>query len=187
MTGTEMPKTSESDSAAFSAPRLLDRLDGSTAAIRRGRMGRSRMIAVFVAAILTFSLVGGCGSKPNVATQKTEQVAQATQAKVLAAQHFRTQVAAAMKRAAAQRLARQRQAAAQRLARQRQAAAISAAIQTKTVDVSRVLQYFGISLDNLCGPIGPNGGGKAQRQARQLLARRRKQALYYLNLSCPSL
>ena len=32
--------------------------------------------------------------------------------------------------------------------------AISAAIQTKTADFSQVLQYFGISLDNLCGPIG---------------------------------
>jgi len=152
------------------------------------------MIAALVAAIMTVSLFAGCGSKPDLATQNKAQVAQAKQAKVGAVQEFRKQVTAAMKTAAAQRLARQRQAAAQlarqrraaaQLARQRQAEAISAAIQAKTGDVSQVLQYFGISPDDLCGPIGPNGGGKAQRQARQLLSRRRKQALYYLNLSCP--
>jgi len=161
------------------------------------RIRRSRAIAVFVAAIVTVSLVSSCGEKPDLAAQRTEQAARENQDKALAAQAFRSQVAAAMRRAAAQRLAQQRRAAlqrrlaqqhraaAQRLARQRQARAISAAIQSKTAHVSQVLQYFGLSPFDLCGPIGPNGGGTAQRRARQLLQLRRKQALRFLNLSCP--
>ena len=161
------------------------------------RPNRIRPIALLVVAILTVSLVGSCGSSPDLAAQRTVQVAQAKQGEARAAQEFRHQVAAAMKRAAAQRLARQRhaaaqrraaqqrRAAAQRLARQLQAQAISAAIQSKTVHVSQVLQYFGFSPYDLCS-IGPNGGGKAQRQARRVRELRRKQALRYLNLSCPA-
>ncbi len=200
MTGAGSPKTSdEGESAPMCAPGPLDRLNGSTTAVvRLDRMGRIRAVALLVVAILTVSLVGSCGSNPDLAAQRTVQVAQEKQDKARAAQGFRKQVATAMKQAVAQRraaqqrqaaaqrrAAQQRRAAAQRLARQLQAQAISAAIQSKTVHVSQVLQYFGFSPYDLCS-IGPNGGGKAQRQARRLRELRRKQALRYLNLSCPS-
>ena len=146
--------------------------DARTAVMCHGRRVRNRLLVLLVATFATVAVIGGCGSKPDLATQ---QQAPAARPQPDNTATLRAQIAAAMKK----------RAAAQRIARQRQAEAISAAIQTKIADVAQVLQYFGISADDLCGPIGPNGAGKAQRQARQLLARRRKQALYYLNLSCP--
>jgi len=167
-------------SLATSARRPLARLNDATNTIMgHGRMGRNRLLVLLVATFAAFALVGGCGSKPGLAIQQQAPTARARQGNTTT---FRAQVAADMKKRAAAHLARQRQTAAERITRQRQAEAISAAIQTKTADVAQVLQYFGISPDDLCGPIGPNGAGKAQGQARQLLERRRKQALYYLNL-----
>jgi hypothetical protein len=60
-------------------------------------------------------------------------------------------------------------------------------VRTRTVGGRTVVHVFSPASFNICAPIGPRGGSKAQRMARRARELQRKQVLYYLNLSCPSL
>jgi hypothetical protein len=49
-----------------------------------------------------------------------------------------------------------------------------------------VVETIGPASDDICAPNGPHGGSRAIRQAHRDRALLRNQALYFLNLSCPT-
>ena len=145
---------------------------------------RVRTFALLVAAIVAITLVAGCGG--GTATPKESAArdnAIDTQYKNLVAQDkvvagatanatSRQRLVAAMRRSPRAR------AAIARLLRQRQA--------RLRANNRKVVQISAISTIDVCASVGPRGGTRAQRQARNARQLQRKRALYYLNLSCGS-
>jgi hypothetical protein len=138
---------------------------------------RYRAIAFGVAALLMIALLGGCGggsSEPSLGAQD-QLVGLSNQLAVIHSQYAATQ----------RRLARARRA----VARVRATAVEPRGIETVTVTrvrrPKRGVRSTVLSVDTLCSPIRVHGGSKPQRRALQQLERRRRQALYFLNLSCP--
>ena len=135
-----------------------------------GRSRRPRSIALAIAAIALVVLVGGCG------TDATSELAPQDKAVQLG-----NQLAAIHRRVAeAQRLvARQRRNALRLDALQRRR------VVTHPAQAVRVVRSTAFSLDTLCGPAKPRGNSRTARQLRRQHERARRQALYFLNLSCP--
>jgi hypothetical protein len=124
------------------------------------------------------ALVGGCGggsSKPALATQD-HLVALSNQLSAIHSQYL----------AAQRRLAK-----AQRAVARVRANTVTVTPSTSRVTVTRVsplkppARSSVLTIDNLCAPIRTHAANGPQRRAQQLRERRRRQALYYLNLSCP--
>ena len=134
-----------------------------TVAMRRGRA-----LALLLVAILMVGSLGACNtgdSERDLAAQdKLVQLGNR-----LAATHARI--------AQARRL----------VARERRVAALLAArrqgLRRQPPRPARVVQT-GFSFEKLCGRI-PRGRDREARVAARQLERQRKEALYYLNLSCP--
>lgn len=129
-------------------------------------MRRRRVLAMLVAALVSVALLGGCGDSGPKAEDLAAQDRLVTAANRLAA----------IRTAAVE----------QRLARERHAYSLAAMEAPPTTEppTPAVLRLLGITIDDLCAPIA-HTGGRTQRREQRMLERRRKQALYYLNLSCP--
>lgn len=129
-----------------------------------------RTIALVIAAAALVVFVGGCGA----GTSKADLAAQDK------AVQLGNQLTAIHKRVAqARRL----------VARQRRITAGLGSASTRTVPtpaVARTVRPGAFSLDRLCGRPNVVGNSKAARRLRNQQARARRQALYRLNLSCPS-
>jgi len=139
---------------------------------------RIRPITVVITALLLIALVGGCGggsSEPTLAAQD-QLVGLSNQLSAVRSQYV----------AAQRRLAQ-----AQRAVARVRASDVTAPPGTSRVTVTRVnppkrgARSSVLSIDNLCSPIRGRAATGPQRRAQQLRERRRRQALYYLNLSCP--
>jgi hypothetical protein len=137
-----------------------------------------RAITVVVAVLTMAALVGGCGggsSKPSLAAQD-QLVGLSNQLAVIHSQYAATQ----------RRLARARRAVARVRSTTLVATRSSSSVTVTAVgDVKRSPRPTVLSADTLCTPIRPRASTGPQRRAQQLLERRRRRALYFLNLSCP--
>jgi hypothetical protein len=138
-------------------------------------VGRYRAITAAVAALVMIALLSGCGgssSKPSLA-QQDRLVGLSNQLAVIHSQYSATQ----------RRLARARRA----VARVRATAVEPRRTETLSVTVrpNRKARSTVLSVDTFCSPIRVHGGSGPQRRALRLLERRRRRALYFLNLSCP--
>jgi hypothetical protein len=134
---------------------------------------RRGLATLFVAVLLMVALVGGCGAsspKPDLAAQ--DRLVQLSNR--LAA--VRAQYVAAQRRLAQARRA---------VARVRSGAAPSKPAAPRGIVTARdrVLPSLDFSRGTFCAPLGSRAKG-AQGRALRALALRRRQALYYLNLSC---
>ena len=171
----------------------------------------SHVSAVLLAVLVAAALVGACGSAgpaPGSAASDKTQAAQdralTTQFKKLALQDKAVQgshLSAAQRR---RLVNRRRLVEAIRVRWEQRGIAVSTArragrqlvlssgvrsrvVRTRTVGGQSVVEVFSPASFNICAPIGPRGATKAQRMARHVRELQRKQVLYYLNLSCPSL
>ena len=144
----------------------------------------ARTFALIVVAVLAVACIAGCGgatsAKDSAASDKAIDVQiknEAVQDKLVGRatqlEQKRRRFVAAMRKSPRAR-AEIVSALRQRHGRQR--------AQTRT----RV-QVSSITTVDVCTPVGPRGGSRAQRQARRARVLQRQQTLYYLNLSCPSL
>ena len=134
---------------------------------------RRRAIALMIAALVMVTLAAGCGggsSKPTLAEQDRVMLL----ANQLDAAHARY---AAQKRALAQ--------ARREVARLRAATAVETRSGPSTNAAATRAGKPDALFNSLCGPL-PKAATGPQRRAQKLLLRRRKQALYFLNLSCPA-
>lgn len=126
-----------------------------------------RALALLVATVLMGGLLGSCSteiSEQDLAAQ--DKLVQLSNR--LAATHARV--------AQARRLVKRERAAAARRARQ---------LRRAVAPQVRPVRQSGFSLEWLCGPI-KRGESTASRLAAREREVKRKRALYYLNLSCPS-
>jgi hypothetical protein len=136
--------------------------------------------AMAVAAVCALTLLGACGSSGDdpadvakddrAVVQRNQEVAE-FEAKIKAALREKWQKRAQAIRAQTRARARAR---AEARARQRQIV-----VRTPGGGVRS-------NVGDLCAPIRPRLGGKAGRAERRARLERRKQALDYLNLRCPS-
>ena len=137
-----------------------------------------RAITVVVAVLTMAALVGGCGggsSKPSLATQD-QLVGLSNQLAAIHSQYAATQ----------RRLAQARQAVARVRSTKLVAPQGSSEVTvTRVGGGKRSPRSSVLTLDTLCAPIRTHASTGPQRRAQQLLERRRRQALYFLNLSCP--
>lgn len=147
---------------------------GRVLAVRPRRRARfvAGAIALLTAVIVAVALVGGFSGgapKQDLAAQD-QAVALSNQLAAIQGQH-----------AAAQRQLAQ----ARRAVARAQAASVATTRSSSRVSPPRGQQVktFG---DTLCAPTRPRTGTGPQRRAQRALELRRKQALYYLNLSCPA-
>jgi len=129
-------------------------------------MRRARVIAMPVAALVAVALLGGCSSSGPKANDLAAQ-----DRLVVTANRLESIRVAAVE---------------QRLARERQAYELAAREVPPTTEppTPEILRVLGFTIDDLCAPI-PRTGGRSQRREERMSERRRRQALYYLNLSCP--
>jgi len=136
-----------------------------------------RAVTIGVAALSMVALVGGCGggsSKTTLAAQ--DQLVQLSNQ--LAQIH--SQYAAAQRRLTQARraVARVRNTG---VVETRSAAGVAA---TSVTTPKRARRSFVLTIDTLCSPVRFRAAKGPERRALQLLERRRRQALYELNLSC---
>jgi len=132
-------------------------------------------------ALVAVLLVAGCGS-----TGASKQT--------LAAQDHLVQLSNRLEAIHSHYLATQRRLALARraVARVRRGPGPARRETAATTTVARATQSsqpgsgFEMSIVHLCDPIRLKGAKGLRRHALQVLAARRRQALYYLNLSCPS-
>jgi hypothetical protein len=132
-----------------------------------------RAIAMTIAALVMVTLAAGCSggsSKPTLAEQD-RIVELANQLDAARARY------AAEQRALAQ--------ARREVARLRAATVVETRSGPHGSAAGTKTGKSNASFDSLCGPLPPVTTA-AQRRAQKLLLRRRKQALYFLNLSCPA-
>jgi hypothetical protein len=139
----------------------------------RPRHPYRRAIAMTIAALVTGMLAAGCGggsSKPTPAEQDRVMVL----ANQLDAAHARY---AAEQRALAQ--------ARREVARLRASTAVERRSGPSANAAGTKAGKADAMFDSLCGPL-PKATTAPQRRAQRMLLRRRKQALYFLNLACPA-
>ena len=136
----------------------------------------TRTLAACAAAIVACTLIAGCSSTSS----NTERGAQA-RALQRADRSIARGRARSIARARRRRLVAQRE---RRMALARRRARPAVAAKPALGPNPAILRTAGVSPTNLCGKVGPRGRGAARRQARRAAQRRRRQALYYLNLSC---
>jgi hypothetical protein len=147
----------------------------------RGHFGAfSVLVAAIVIVVLAFAYSDNNSDDSGGAARGTPAATQGNGAQVNGASANRARAA----RARAATLARVavRRAAARRAAARR---AVARAGRTRVVVVGeRTFPVLGGGGQNVCAPLGPRGGGRAQRQARRQRVLQRRQALYNLNLRC---
>ena len=142
-------------------------------AVRPRHPCRPPTIATTIAALVMVTLAAGCGggsSKPTLAEQDRVMVL----ANQLDAAHARY---AAEQRALAQ--------ARREVARLRAATAVETRRGASANGAGTKAGKSDALFNSLCGPL-PKATTAPQRRAQRMLLRRRKQALYFLNLSCPA-
>ena len=154
-------------------------------------MMRLRAIAIVVAALLTVTLVGGCSgssSKPSLAEQD-RMVELSNQLEAVHSQYEATQRRLAQARRAVSRVRSAAVLETRTVTRPAPTTSTTTPPSNPLNPVQRVKpapQSPVLTIDNLCRAdpaacdVGP------QRKAQRELERRRRRALYYLNLSCPS-
>ena len=133
-------------------------------------------------ALVAVLLVAGCGStgasKQTLAAQD-HLVQLSNRLEALHSHYLATQRRLALARRAVARVRR-----GPVPARRKTSAATTAAARAS--QPVRQGNGFEMSIVHLCDPIRLKGAKGPRRHALQALAARRRQALYYLNLSCPS-
>jgi len=137
------------------------------------------LLAVLIAAALGGACGGGGAAPGSVASAKTQDAhdrALNTQFQKLALQDKAVE--------GTSRLSAEQTRVA--LNRRRLVEAIRRRWEQRGIAVPTARRVVRQSSIDICAPIGPRGGTLEQRIARRVRELQRKQALYYLNLSCPS-